>query len=1176
MLQGWVVIAVALGYIGLLFLVASYGDRSRGLSRGTGRDSRVRMLIYPLSLAIYCTSWTFFGSVGSASRTGYEFLTIYIGPVLMIGLFSPLLVRIVRLAKTQNITSIADFIAARYGKSQAVAATVAVIAIVGTIPYIALQLKAVSASLETIIAQMTFAADAARPLLGDIALFVALAMATFAVLFGTRHIDATEHQHGLMLAIAAELIVKLVAFLAVGVFITFFMFHGPAALIAAAQEHPQTASIFSRQPAYDTLIATTMLSFIATILLPRQFHVAVVENHNEGEIKRAAWLFPAYLVLINLFVVPIALAGLLTFRNGEIDSDMFVLALPLQSGSSVLAIVAFVGGLSAATAMVIVESVALSIMVSNDIVMPLVLRRRGSLISGRGNVGSLLLTARRVAIFAIILLAYLYYRTAGDAQLASIGLLAFAALAQLAPAFFGGLFWRSATAGGALAGMIAGFVVWAYTLLLPSFADVGIISQYILTDGPWHIAALRPQHLFGLEMSPLVHGVVWSLAINFICYIGFSLRREPSPIERLQANLFVPSDLAPIAPSFRLWRSSVTVEELTTTVARYLGENRTHSAFESFASTHRITLEPKDEADFRLVRHAEHILASAIGAASSRLVLSLLLRKRTVSTKAALKLLDDANAAIQYNREILQTALDHVRQGIAVFGKDLQLICWNRQFGEILDLPPHLLRVGSGLADILHFNGTRSDVAPDKIDEFVQAQIERYVSGREPFLERFAEPDVVIEVRANHMPDGGIATTFTDITPSVEAAEALERANETLEHRVRERTEELTRLNAALAHAKGEADAANLSKTKFLAAASHDILQPLNAARLYVTSLIERQSGRSDSRLIDNIDASLEAVEEIFGALLDMSRLDNGVMRPELSSFRIDDLMRQIELEFAPLAGAKGIDLAFIRSSLVVRSDRRLLRRLVQNLVSNAIKYTPAGRVLVGCRRRGGHLRIDVCDTGVGIPESQQRDIFIEFHRLDQGARIARGLGLGLSIVERVARVLGCEIEVDSEVGRGSRFAVMVPLANAAAVDLLARDNIRVDPGQLVGATALCIDNEPSVLDGMETLLHGWGCEVIKAPDLAIALAAIAESPVMPNGLLVDYHLDHGNGIEAIVALRAHCGDLPAILITADRSPTVREQARAQGIQLLNKPIKPAALRSLLAQWRVLRVAAAE
>ena len=372
MLQGWVVIVAALAYIGLLFLVASYGDRTRGL----GRDGRSRLLIYPLSLAIYCTSWTFFGSVGFASRTGFDFLTIYIGPALLIGLCSPLLMRVVRLAKTHNITSIADFIAARYGKGQAVAATVALIAIVGTIPYIALQLKAVSSSLETILAHITPATDVTRPLLGDIALFVALSMATFAVLFGTRHIDATEHQDGLMLAVAAESIVKLVAFLAVGIFVTFWMFDGPVALFNEAMQRPTTAAIFSREPRIDTLVAMTLLSFVAFIMLPRQFHVAVVENNNENEIKRAVWLYPVYLVLINLFVVPIALAGLLTFPTGSVDSDMFVLALPLQSGSNLFTIVAFVGGLSAATAMVIVESVALSIMVSNDLIMPLVLQRR--------------------------------------------------------------------------------------------------------------------------------------------------------------------------------------------------------------------------------------------------------------------------------------------------------------------------------------------------------------------------------------------------------------------------------------------------------------------------------------------------------------------------------------------------------------------------------------------------------------------------------------------------------------------------------------------------------------------------------------------------------------------------------------------------------------------------------
>jgi Na+/proline symporter/signal transduction histidine kinase len=999
-------------------------------------------------------------------------------------------------------------------------------------------------------------------------------MATFAVLFGTRHIDATEHQDGLMLAVATESIVKLLAFLAVGIFVTFWMFDGPVALFKEAMQRPSTAAIFGREPRADTLIAMTLLSFVAFILLPRQFHVAVVENNNEGEIKRAVWLYPLYLVLINLFVVPIALAGLLTFPAGKIDSDMFVLALPLESGSIFFTIIAFVGGLSAATAMVIVESVALSIMVSNDLIMPFVLQRRERLINRRDNIGSMLLTVRRLAIFAILLLAYVYYRSAGEAQLASIGLLSFAALAQLAPAFFGGLLWRRATAAGAIAGMTAGFLVWAYTLLLPTLSDIGIVGERILTEGPWGLGMFRPQHLLGLELPPLVHGVTWSLLLNVLFYIGFSLRREPSPIERLQANTFVPSDFTPIAPSFRLWRSSVTVDELTTTVARYLGEERTQSAFESFAGAQRISLEPKDDADFRLIRYAEHILASAIGGASSRLVLSLLLRKRTVSTKAALKLLDDANAAIQYNREILQTALDHVRQGIAVFDKELQLICWNRQFGEILDLPPSLIRVGIGLADMLRFNGTRGDVPPADVDEFVRMQIERYVSGNEPFLERFAQ-GLVIEVRANRMPDGGIVTTYTDITASVEAAEALERSNETLERRVHERTEELTRLNAALELAKGEADAANISKTKFLAAASHDILQPLNAARLYVTTLIER-GGREDRRLVDNIDASLEAVEEIFGAMLDMSRLDTGALRPEFASFRIDELMRQIELEFAPLASAKGLDLTFMSCSLVVRSDRRLLRRLIQNLVSNAIKYTPEGRVLVGCRRRGDHLRIDVYDTGVGIPQSRWRDIFVEFHRLDQGAKIARGLGLGLSIVERLARVLDCTIGLDSEAGRGSRFTVTVQLSNATPVELPAREDTRIDPSQLVGITALCIDNEPSVLDGMETLLRSWSCEVIKAPDLETALAVIGESPLMPNGLLVDYHLDQGNGIEAITELRHRFGDLPAILITADRSPTVREQARNQGIQLLHKPIKPAALRALLAQWRMMRAAAAE
>jgi signal transduction histidine kinase len=503
-------------------------------------------------------------------------------------------------------------------------------------------------------------------------------------------------------------------------------------------------------------------------------------------------------------------------------------------------------------------------------------------------------------------------------------------------------------------------------------------------------------------------------------------------------------------------------------------------------------------------------------------------------------------------------------------------VCWNRQFGEILALPPQLTRVGAGLDDILRRNAEHAGPDQPAVDAAVRERLARYVSSSEPFLERFDERDLVIEVRANPMPDGGIVTTFTDITPSVKAAEALERANETLERRVQERTEELTRLNSELGRAKAQADAANISKTRFLAAASHDILQPLNAARLYVTSLVERQRNGDDAQLIGNIDASLDAVEEILGALLDISRLDAGAMRPEIVSFRIDELFRQLEVEFAPMAHAKGLVLTFVPCSLTVQSDRRLLRRLLQNLVSNAIKYTPAGRVLVGARRRRGRLRILVCDTGLGIPPGKQRDVFKEFHRLDQGAKVARGLGLGLSIVERIARVLDHPIALSSAVDRGTQFSVEVPLSSAVPQrePAVARE---VDRVQLSGTTVLCIDNDLAILDGMETLLGGWGCRVLKAVDLSSAIAAIAQAKVAPDGLLVDYHLDKGNGIAAIEALRRRLGaDLTAILITADRSPRVREEARLQRIQVLNKPVKPAALRALLTQWRVQRVAAAE
>ncbi|MCP8940008.1 hybrid sensor histidine kinase/response regulator [Alsobacter sp. SYSU M60028] len=1167
MLAGWSVVLAALAYLCALFAVAHYGDTAgRRWMAGPARAT-----IYSLALGVYCTSWTFFGSVGSASRSGLDFVAIYIGPMIVLGLGLPLLRRVVRLAKSQNITSIADFVASRYGKSQRVAALVSLIAVIGSVPYIALQLKAVATSLTTLL-DVIEPGGVTRtiPVVGDIALFIALVLAGFAMAFGTRYVDATEHQDGLMLAVAMESLVKLVAFIAVGLFVTFGLFDGFGDIVAKVAASPHLQPLTDRSAGWQPVLVTTLLSGLIIMLLPRQFHVMVVENRDEGDTRRASWMFPSYLVLINLFVIPIALGGDLLLPP-DADRDMTVLALPLSQGKQLLALIAFIGGLSAATAMVIMESVALAVMISNDLVMPVLLRRRAlSRGFGSGDMGGLLLIIRRVAILALLLLAYLYYENMGTAALSSIGLISFAAIAQIGPSFFGGLFWRRGNALGATAGLASGLLVWAVMLLVPSLAGDDW-TQAI--RAVWGDAS--PGDGFGFGTAEIMHGALWSLAINTTAYVAFSLARTATPIERLQASAFVSPEMPVMAQTFRLWRTSVSVEELRHTVARYLGREQTEASFDAFARSRGLVLERNQDADIHLLRFAEHLLASAIGASSSRLVLSLLLRRRNVTKKAALKLLDDASAAIQYNRDLLQHALDHARQGITVFDRDLRLMCWNREFQQLFELPVEMLHVGVGLDDIIRFNAESGAYGEGNPDEFITTRLESFVNDMEPVRLRLHSNGKAIEIRSAHMPDGGIVTTYTDITATVEAEEELERANETLERRVRERTEELLRLNGELERAKAEADEANLSKTRFLAAAGHDILQPLNAARLYATSLLERDRAAGDCTLAQNVDASLEAVEEILGALLEISRLDSGTMKAELTSFRIEEILNQLKLEFEPIAKAKGLRLVFAPCSLTVRSDRRLLRRLLQNLVSNAIKYTPQGRVLVGCRRLDGRLRVEVWDTGLGIPTSKQKAVFREFQRLDQGARVARGLGLGLSIVERLGRVMNHRVRLASTVGKGSMFSVEVPTAAPQPAMAAQRQAAPSVGAPLNGLAVLCIDNEPSILHGMMTLLSGWGCEVITAASLSEARAAL-DGRGPPDVIVADYHLDDGDGLAAIAALR---GDfnlaVPAVLLTADRTLAVRDAAAEHSAHVLNKPLKPAALRALLAQWRT-RLAAAE
>jgi len=1166
MIRGWAILALSVGYVGLLFALAYYGDR-RAQARGR---AKAKPLIYSLSLAVYCTSWTFYGSVGLAAKTGYDFLAIYVGPILVFALGWPLVGRLIRISKSHNITSIADFIAARYGKSQPLAAVVTVIAALGTLPYIALQLKAVSTSFTVLMSYpaVDLATTASQPAPVYTALVVALLLALFAVLFGTRHIDATEHNEGMILAIAFESMVKLVAFVAVGVFVTWGMFSGFDDLAGRVWQQPALHHLFLDGIDGTGWVTMSVLAVAAILCLPRQFHVTVVENTEPRDLRKAAWLFPLYLIAINVFVIPIAVAGLSTFPQG-VDGDMFVLALPLAARHVAFAIVAFIGGLSAATGMVIVSSIAISKMVSNDLVMPIVLRGRRLGLAERRDMGQLILRIRRAAIFAILLLGYCYYRLIGDSlALASIGLLSFAAIAQFAPALLGGLVWHGANVKGALAGILAGFLMWAYTLLLPSLAQAGWAPASLLLDGPFGIALLRPQELFGLRFDPLTHGVFWSLLANIGCFVAVSHLTTARVIERIQANAFIDSDAAQSHFASQVWHGSIRVSELAALVSQYLGADRVARDFAEFAPPQGRG-QATAQADFQLVRHAERLLASAIGAPSARLVMALALERRNLGMDGALRLLDDATAAIQYNRDLLQSTLENIRQGISVFDRDLRLACWNRQFHELLDLPASLTRVGVSLEDIVRFKASRGEYGAGDVEKIVADRLEIFVRGGGAVFQWRRPNGTVLDIRTTAMP-GGYVTTYSEVTEHVEAAEQLAAANELLEQRVRERTAELTTLNAELSQAKVAAEEANLGKTRFLAAVSHDLLQPLNAARLYLSSLIEQQlrplpgRDRSGQALAEKVDTSLGAVEEILDALLDISRLDAGRLTAERQDMRLGDLFATLRVEFAPLAERKGLELRIVPTTLAVNSDRRLLRRILQNLLSNAIRYTPTGKVLMGARRRGDKVAIEIHDTGSGIPLDKQDLVFREFQRFSVAPGTEPGVGLGLSIVDRMARVLDHPVQFHSQPGRGTSFVVRLP-RSAAAPPAPRIGAMPVLPA-LVHATMLCIDNEPSVLDGMRTLLEGWGCRAHLAAGLADALKLEPAYLARLDVIIVDYHLDaDADGLRCIDILQQRCGvTLPAILITADRSAAVRAAARDQGVYVLNKPIKPAVLRALL------------
>ncbi len=718
MLQGWVILLVALIYVIMLFLIASWGDRRAD----AGRSIINSPYVYTLSIAVYCTTWTFYGSVGRAATSGIGFLPIYIGPTLMVLIWWFVLRKIIRICRLQRITSIADFVSSRYGKDPVLGGLVTVIAVLGIMPYISLQLKAVSTSFTVLLQypEIAMPSDLGRvSVLGDTAFYVALLLAAFAILFGTRHIDATEHHEGMVAAVAFESIVKLVAFLAIGVFVTYGIYDGFGDLFTRAAEYPDLARLFTLGEGvieYGEWFSLTVLSMLAIMFLPRQFQVAVIENKSEDHVRTAMWMFPLYLLAINIFVLPIALGGLMQFPDGQVDADTFVLALPMAGKQEALALLVFLGGLSAATAMVIVATVALSTMISNDLVMPVLLRIKRLGLSERADLGFLLLSIRRGSIVIILLLGYTYFRLIGESYaLVTIGLVSFAAAAQFAPIILGGVYWQGGTRRGALAGLSAGFLVWAYTLVFPSFVQSGWLDGAYLTAGPLGLVLLKPYELLGLTgLDPMTHSLFWSLLVNIGLYVGVSMLDRPEALERSQAALFV--DVFKYSEEdggSRFWRGTANVAALRTLVARFVGQARADRQFNAYARSRGLDLANMETASPGLVTFAEKLLAGSIGAASARVMVSSVVTEEPLGIGEVMEILDETSQVIEYSHQLEQKSHELEKATAELRKANTQLKELDRLKDDFITTVTHELRTPltsiRSFSEILHDNPELDD-----------------------------------------------------------------------------------------------------------------------------------------------------------------------------------------------------------------------------------------------------------------------------------------------------------------------------------------------------------------------------------------------------------------------------------------------------------------------------------
>ncbi|MFD1295957.1 PAS-domain containing protein [Lysobacter gummosus] len=1101
MLSLTTVALASLAWLALMFGTALYAERRPGVLARHWRH------IYALSLAVHCTSWTFYGTVTQAARYGWPLPPTFLGSILLYALAVAFMVRLVKLARETNATSLADLIATRLGKDAWLAATVTLVAALGLIPYIALQLKAVAMSFAMLTTRATD--GAALPAWRDSALYVALAMALFAMLFGTRRASAAEHNRGLVLAMAFESVFKLAAMLALGVFVWFGLDDMPKAAVAAVPAPP--AGGFA---------PFVLLGALAMFILPHQFHVAVVECRDERDVRTARWQFPLYLLLIALPVLPLAKVGQ-SVLGAQVPSDLYVLALPLAQGHEALALFAFLGGLSAATGMVVVSTLTLSLMIGNHWFAPNLLRgawSRNRDLRGR------VLALRRGGIVAIMLLAWGYSRLiAGSEALADVGAVSFSALATLSPALAFAV-WRPQTpARAAIVGIAAGFAAWAWVLLLPLLFEARGLSPEWLRSGPFGLQALAPENLFGLTgWSRLGRAVGASLFVGTLATVLAAMWRRESP---------------------RSAQPGLDAQTLRDAGLRFLPRERVAQLLDG------VPLGAPVEA--AVEAGVERELAAVLGSSSARVLLDAARREagRDLDTVAAI--VGEASADLRFNQRVLEAALQNMSQGISVVDASLHLVAWNRRYAELFGYPPELLQIGRPIADLARWAMQRLP-PPGDLEQALERRLAFMRAGTPHLSERVLADGSIIEIRGNPMPGGGFVATFTDVTAFRRAQAGLIQANETLEQRVAERT-------ADLEVATREAERANEAKSRFLAAVGHDLMQPLHAAQLFTDALSQQLNDPAQRETAAQIGGALDSTGDLLTGLLDMSRLQAGGLVPQPREFPLSEVLEPLAAQFAAIAAARGLRLSYVATRAWTRSDPQLLRRVLQNFLANAVRYTAHGRVLLGVRRRDGMLAIEVHDTGPGIEAAQRSAIFEEFRRGPDAP--GQGLGLGLSIADRIAQLLQAPLTLRSRIGRGTAFGVRLPMMHAPRS--LASAAVAAPQRGLSGVRVLTVDNDPQALSALGEVLRRWGCEVEAVADGEQARTAMrARSAAL---WLFDFHLDRDDtGLALAQRLSEEFGARPCLLLSADTGAQVRQAVHAAGLSLLAKPVKPLALKSVL------------